>query len=172
MAKLQYELSDLGQIVSIKDWKPLSGSEVLDKLNELAAKDTEIERLRADIDAVKVWLCDWDEDIESVEDLAKNVCGLLKHRGSDLVDARIEIERLREENNGLAARVIVWSENDKRLRSALELPLMFHAGGAWTADMRRRWKEITGDIAGGQEATTKIMCDAIRAALATDGGEL
>ena len=44
------------------------------------------------------------------------------------------------------------------LRAHLELPLLFHSGGGWTDAMRKRWEEITAI----PEATTKVMCDAIR----------
>ena len=47
------------------------------------------------------------------------------------------------------------------LRATLELPLLFHSGGVWDDTKRRRWREITGT----EEATTRVMCDAIRRAL-------
>jgi hypothetical protein len=49
------------------------------------------------------------------------------------------------------------------LREVIELPLLFYAGGKpnWN-----RWEEITGS----RYVTTRIMCDAIRAAL-NDKGE-
>jgi hypothetical protein len=45
--------------------------------------------------------------------------------------------------------------------AALELPLMFHAGGPWDADKVARWKAITGTT----EATSRVMCDTIRSVL-------
>jgi len=44
---------------------------------------------------------------------------------------------------------------------ALHLVLAFHRGGAWTDEDRALWREITG----GDEATTKSMCDHIRKVL-------
>lgn len=46
-------------------------------------------------------------------------------------------------------------------RAALELPLLFHGGGPWDDAKRLRWVELTGN----REATTKVLCDAIREAL-------
>ncbi len=47
------------------------------------------------------------------------------------------------------------------LRSALVATLMFYRAGVWTDADRERWKQLTG----GSEATTKVLCDAIRIAL-------
>lgn len=48
-----------------------------------------------------------------------------------------------------------------RYRAALELPLLFHGGGVWDDAKRLRWADLTGN----REATTKVLCDAIREAL-------
>ncbi len=48
------------------------------------------------------------------------------------------------------------------LVDALRLPLLFCHGGEWIPQDRALWKHITGH----DEATTKVMCDHIRAALA------
>ena len=99
----------------------------------------------------------------------QEACQGIEDLRGDLRDARAEVERLREEGNGLVARIIVWSLNDERLRAALALPLMFYAGGPWLESRAKKWLEITGE----SEATTRIMCDHIRKALAleptTDG---
>mgnify|MGYP001620023852 FL=1 len=47
------------------------------------------------------------------------------------------------------------------MKDALALPLLFHAGGEWSGAKRATWKRVTGT----DEATTKVMCDTIRAAL-------
>lgn len=49
---------------------------------------------------------------------------------------------------------------------AMRLPLLFHSVGAWTDECALEWERITGT----KEATTKIMCDAIRALLAKIDG--
>lgn len=49
-----------------------------------------------------------------------------------------------------------------RYREALRLPLLFHGGDWWDMAVRGEWHKITGS----DEATTKAMCDHIRAALA------
>lgn len=47
------------------------------------------------------------------------------------------------------------------MRDALELTLLFHDGGEWTTERRARWEELTGV----GEATTRILCNAIRQAM-------
>lgn len=49
----------------------------------------------------------------------------------------------------------------KLLRDALELPLLFHSAGPWDEAKRSRWRTITG----GDDATTRAMCDHIRKVL-------
>ena len=41
--------------------------------------------------------------------------------------------------------------------------LLFHSGGPWTAERRVEWNDLIGE----REATTRILCDAARQALAT-----
>ena len=48
-----------------------------------------------------------------------------------------------------------------RVFHAAEVVLMFHRGVVWTDQMRKRWRELTGS----QDATTKVMCDTVRAAV-------
>lgn len=55
-------------------------------------------------------------------------------------------------------------ERDRLVQEALELPLLFHSGGAWDDDKRARWKAITGS----DDASTKAMCDHIRETLGRD----
>lgn len=48
------------------------------------------------------------------------------------------------------------------LRDALRLVLLFHRGGQWTDEDGQEWERITK---GGNDATTKAMCDHIRKVL-------
>lgn len=48
--------------------------------------------------------------------------------------------------------------------SALEAVLLFHSGGDWDEKKRSKWKSLTGK----DEATTKVLCDLVRAALLMD----
>lgn len=48
----------------------------------------------------------------------------------------------------------------ERLRIVLRLPLLFY-GAIWDDEKVREWAAITN----GREATTKVMCDVIRAAI-------
>ncbi len=49
-----------------------------------------------------------------------------------------------------------------RLVAALQLPLLFYSGGAWHEGPADKWREITGN----DNATTRGLCDHIRALLA------
>ena len=53
------------------------------------------------------------------------------------------------------------SEPSYNLHDALKLVLLFH-GVAWDETERAEWERITGT----REATTKVLCDHIRSALA------
>lgn len=53
-------------------------------------------------------------------------------------------------------------EQNAKLLAALEIPLLFHSSEPWTAERCNQWDILTGST----EATTKVMCDAIRAAIA------
>jgi hypothetical protein len=74
------------------------------------------------------------------------------------------------------------------LRTAAELVLLFHSGSPWDWDKKQQWDckliELLGPassrkpagyhhglIPATNEATTKNLCDAVRAALASDGVE-
>lgn len=71
------------------------------------------------------------------------------------LDKRFENEeRLREENARLLGKRY-------RLREALSLPLLFHKD-VWRKSDREEWQRITKS----SDATTKVMCDAIRTVLA------
>lgn len=50
-------------------------------------------------------------------------------------------------------------------RLALEAVLLFHEGGEWDASRRAAWTLLTGQ----EEATTKGLCNTVRAALAQEG---
>lgn len=57
------------------------------------------------------------------------------------------------------------------MRNALRLVLMFYQPGQWDQDRRDEWRRLTGT----NEATTKVLCDHVRSALAVgawgDAGE-
>ncbi len=50
------------------------------------------------------------------------------------------------------------------VEDCLMLPLLFHGGGMWDEKRRAEWLRITGTT----EATTKVMCDHLRRALAVN----
>lgn len=54
------------------------------------------------------------------------------------------------------------AENEK-LRRACEAVLLFYRAVYWDNAAADRWHELTGS----REATTRVMCDTVRAALAT-----
>jgi hypothetical protein len=51
------------------------------------------------------------------------------------------------------------------MAEALDLVLLFHSGGGWTSESQKRWMTLTGS----GDATTRVMCDAVRAALRKAG---
>ena len=53
------------------------------------------------------------------------------------------------------------------MEDALKAVLLFHSGGEWDSLRRAEWAALTGS----SEATTKVLCDTVRAALAKAGGE-
>jgi len=67
----------------------------------------ELAALRIQLDEVSVWLCDWDEDTETVGELAKKVCGLLKHRLDDLIEVRQQLDEQGAEKRRLAREIDV-----------------------------------------------------------------
>lgn len=48
------------------------------------------------------------------------------------------------------------------LRDACRAVLLFHSGADWNEERRNEWHALTGE----GEATTKILCDTVRRALA------
>lgn len=58
-----------------------------------------------------------------------------------------------------------------RYRLALELPLLFHSGGAWDEGKRQRWEGIIlmlDPATRSTEATTAVLCATLRAVLAQE----
>ncbi len=50
------------------------------------------------------------------------------------------------------------------MRATLEAVLLFHSGSPWTPEKQAQWKTLTG----ADEATTKVLCDQVREALAVE----
>ena len=59
------------------------------------------------------------------------------------------------------------SEGYVIMLEALDLVLMFHGAGRWDDSKRLAWKNRTGH----DEATTRVLCDHLRAAIAKAKGE-
>lgn len=53
------------------------------------------------------------------------------------------------------------TRNEQEMTSALMAVLLFHGGGEWDEEKRNLWRTLTGT----DEATTKNLCDTVRAAL-------
>lgn len=53
------------------------------------------------------------------------------------------------------------TRDEREMTAALMAVLLFHGGGEWTDAKRAEWKALTGT----DEATTKTLCDTVRAAL-------
>lgn len=56
----------------------------------------------------------------------------------------------------------VTGANVERLRKALRVVLFFYSPSPWDEAKRRRWHELSGH----EDASSKNLCDVVRAALA------
>ena len=65
-------------------------------------------------------------------------------------------------NDTRAIEAAIDTMPNPRLVTALEAVLLYHCGGAWDEAKKHRWWSITHQ----QDATTKTLCDHIRAVLA------
>jgi hypothetical protein len=62
----------------------------------------------------------------------------------------------------IGERIVADHDASLDLRRACEAALLFHRGGPWTDMDCIRWQSLTQS----DEATAKVLCDTIRAALA------
>jgi hypothetical protein len=79
---------------------------------------------------------------------------------------RLEAELARLSNPGatqFCPECERWAQENSRLRNACQMVLLFHGGGVWTRELQDRWDDLVGKS--DSEATTKVLCDSIRAAL-------
>lgn len=67
----------------------------------------------------------------------------------------------------LLARIAEQDAKNARLREALEACLLFHDSGSWDMEKRLSWQRLTRQ----SEATTRALCDTLRAALKEAQGE-
>lgn len=68
--------------------------------------------------------------------------------------------------DALIAEATAIAEGHDRLKAALEAVLLFHGGGPWDDRKRLRWLQLTGS----NEATARVLCDTVRAALVGSAG--
>lgn len=76
-----------------------------------------------------------------------------------VIDAPLPHRSVGEAKTEADARLIAAAPD---LLAVTEAVLLFHSGGAWDPAKAARWTELTGS----DEATTKALCDAARAAIA------
>jgi len=98
-----------------------------------------------------------------INTVAQNAIGLFieyedKHGYSPDTAAAAALNEITE---GTGDYILVSRENHAALIAALEAVLLFHSVD-WTAAKIVMWEEITGTA----EATTKVLCDTARTALA------
>jgi hypothetical protein len=72
-------------------------------------------------------------------------------------DAQRDYDGMRE----FQAKFIAADHRIRELEAALRAVLLFHGASQWTPDVCSDWKELTGT----DEATTRTLCDTVRAAL-------
>lgn len=68
-----------------------------------------------------------------------------------------------EHINRANARLIAAAPD---MYEALQATLLFHSASPWDCEKQNRWRELTGK----DEATTRALCDLVRAALAKAEG--
>jgi hypothetical protein len=102
-------------------------------------------------------------DLDVVADELEQAKRQLAKANEQLENQSEAASQAAQEYVDLEATLTTFQARYERLREVIELPLLFYAGGKpnWN-----RWEEITGS----RYVTTRIMCDAIRAAL-NDKGE-
>jgi hypothetical protein len=61
----------------------------------------------------------------------------------------------------MALRINRGKDRVVALEAALHAVLLFHGGGYWGPNEAAQWERLTG----AKEATTKALCDVVRAAL-------
>ena len=108
----------------------------------------------------------YDDDQEDLNDmgveivrLEREVEDLKSKHGIDWKQRARDMQDVAKRHRNRAKRL--ERERDK-FRELLELPLLFHKGSPFLPLDKYRWLRITG----GNECTTKVMCDTIRAGLA------
>lgn len=103
----------------------------------------------------------WGEDGASI--FAEVDGGERRVASLPIVGERTEANRMaRLERAQLLVRAV---NAHPALLAAVEATLLFHSGGHWDAAKAARWKDLTG----GDDATTRALCDLARAALRKAG---
>lgn len=87
---------------------------------------------------------------------------MIEGAASTLVDVFDEKATLSEKVDILVRELTIVQVQLGQAKKLLRLPILFYAAGPVTDEMRREWEEATES----EEMTTKVMCDAIRKALA------
>lgn len=81
-----------------------------------------------------------------------------------VITEAMQAESARQLNTAIdqlgATALRIRDERDELAKACRDV-LLFHSGSHWTPDVRRYWKELTGE----DEATTRTLCNTVRAAL-------
>ncbi len=96
------------------------------------------------------------EEIERIGEFAQ----ANSQRGDDM-------GRLSRDVPALLCRIEELEGERDRLREALEACLLFHDSGSWDMEKQLSWQRLTRQ----SEATTRALCDTLRAALKEAQGE-
>ena len=83
------------------------------------------------------------------------------------IEERLQIveadwRELQRQNAQLVEVYRMLERRAERMEKALQAVLLFHGGDEWNDAVRNRWVELVGKD---REATTKGLCDCVRAAL-------
>lgn len=130
----------------------------------LAPLEVEVERLTRERDELKRSLERAEyllRDLEEWEERTHREA-TVERLTRERDEARRDAECMRGNADDNYARLQAAEARLARAREALQLPLIFFSGGPMTTNQRDSWLAITGH----HEITSKVMCDAIRRALA------
>lgn len=119
---------------------------------------------------------------------SENILAAVQRMVNEVEGAAEQFNAMRRTAEEMANRLSTAQAAEARLRGAGELTLMFHSGEPWDAERSSKWMSLLHTLIGTEiqrtrifdyGATTKNLCDAVRAALTTaptaalpDGEEL
>lgn len=145
VAVIEHRENDYARIVRLVDVSSIPHGTKLYAADTIAALQAENERLKRDIAVQELFLNEKHEALEALSEFDGNA--------DCWAELKKQRDEARSERDALQRQV-------EELKRAVEAALLFHSAPFWSDLERARWKELTGH----DEATTRILCDTLRAA--------